>query len=102
LASQFAFAGDIKGQARPTATWFRLQDGRPYGHFAHLLRAIEHTIHTGKPAYPVERTLLTTGMLDALMHSAAERNRVIKTPELNIRYEPADWAFARGVPPGEK
>ena len=29
-------------------------------------------------------------------------NRLIKTPELNIRYEPADWAFARGVPPGEK
>lgn len=101
LASQFAFAGEIKGQARPAATWFRLQDHRPYGHFAHLLRAIEHTIHTGKPAYPVERTLLTTGMLDALMHSAAERNRVIKTPELDIRYEAADWAFARGVPPGE-
>ena len=102
LASQFAFAGQIKGEARPAATWFRLQDRRPFGHFAHLLRAIEHTIHTGKPAYPVERTLLTTGILDALMHSAAERNRVVKTPELNIRYQAADWAFARGVPPGEK
>jgi hypothetical protein len=102
MANQFAFAGQVKGNARPTATWFRLQDARPYGHFAHLLRAIEHTIHTGKPAYPVERTLLTTGILDALMHSAADGNRVIKTPDLNIRYQPVEWAFARGVPPGEK
>lgn len=102
LAHHFAFAGQIKGEARPSAAWFRLQEGRPFGHFEHLLRAIEHTIHTGKPAYPVERTLLTTGILDALMHSAADGNRVIKTPELAIRYQPADWAFARGVPAGEK
>ncbi|MSQ94101.1 MAG: hypothetical protein EXR98_06040 [Gemmataceae bacterium] len=102
LANQFAFAGEIKGDARPSATWFRLQEGRPYGHFEHLLRAIEETIHTGKPVYPVARTLLTTGALDALMHSAADRNRLIKTPELAVRYTPTDWAFARGVPAGEK
>jgi len=102
MAIHFAFAGQIKGEARPSATWLRLQEGAPFGHFAHLLRAIEHTIHTGKPAYPVERTLLTTGVLDALLHSAADGSRVIKTPELNIRYAPADWAFARGVPAGEK
>src|SRR5262249_11953031 len=99
LAAQFAFAGQVRGEARPRATWFRLQDGPPYGHFAHLLRAIEHTIHTGKPAYPVERTLLTTGVLDALMQSAARGNRIIRTPELGVRYQPADWPFARGVPP---
>jgi hypothetical protein len=97
--SQFAFAGQIRGEVRPPATWFRLQDGRPYGHFGHLLRAIEHTIHTRQPAYPVERTLLTTGILDAVMHSAAENNRLINTPELAIQYQPVDWAFARGVPP---
>jgi hypothetical protein len=99
LAAQFAFAGRIKGEERPRATCFRLQEGPPYGHFAHLLRAIEHTIHTGKPAYPVERTLLTTGVLDALMQSAARGNRLVKTPELAIRYEGADWPFARGAPP---
>jgi len=36
------------------------------------------------------------------MHSAAEGNRLVKTPELAIRYQPADWAFARGVPPGKE
>jgi hypothetical protein len=101
LSSAFAFAGQIKGEARPRATYLRLQEGPPYGHFAHLLRAIEHTVHTGKPAYPVERTLLTTGVLDALMHSAAKGNRVIETPELAVRYRPADWPFARGLPEKE-
>jgi hypothetical protein len=101
-ASQFAFAGQIRGEARSSATWFRLQDSRPHGHFGHLLRAIEHTIQTRQAAYPVERTLLTTGILDAVMRSAAENNRLVNTPELSIQYQPVDWAFARGVPPGEE
>ncbi|MBM4068965.1 MAG: hypothetical protein FJ271_08490 [Planctomycetes bacterium] len=100
LANEFLFAGHIRGEARPRATWFRLEENRPFGHFEHLLRAIEHTFHTGQPAYPVERTLLTTGILDAVMHSLADKGRLIKTPELNVRYTPADWGFARGLPPG--
>ncbi len=101
LAAQFAFAGRVQGEARLAATWFRLQDRAPYGHFAHLVRAIEHTIHTRRAAYPVERTLLTTGILDAAMHSLADSNRLIRTPELAISYQPADWPIAHGVPPGE-
>jgi len=99
LAHDFAFAGRIRGEARPQATCIRLQNGRPYGHFAHLVRAIDHTIHTGRPAYPVERTLLTTGTLDNIMHSMAEKDRLRKTPELNVTYQAADWPFAKGEPP---
>lgn len=98
FAHEFAFAGQVRGEKRPRATWFRLQEDRPFGHFAHLLKAIEHTVHTGRPAYPVERTLLTTGVLDAIMRSAAEGHRLVKTPELAVRYTPSDWGFARGVP----
>src|SRR5262249_54794789 len=98
-AREFAFAGRVQGEAKPLATCFRLQNARPFGHFAHLLRAIEHTVHTGRPAYPVERTLLTTGVLDSLMHSLAGKSRLIKTPELAVAYQPADWPFAAGKPP---
>jgi len=99
LANEFAFAARVQGEAQPSATWFRLQNARPFGHFAHLLRAFEHTVHTGRPAYPVERTLLATGVLDTIMHSLAGKERLIKTPELAVAYQPADWPFAPGKPP---
>lgn len=94
LAPEFAFAAKLKGRATPMVTRFKLQEGAPYSHFAHLLKAIEETIHKRKAAYPVERTLLTTGALDRLMHSLAESGARIDTPELAIQYEPADWKFA--------
>lgn len=94
VTDQFAFAARLKGRKEPVATWFRLEDGRPYGHFGHLLRAIEHMFHTGEPAYPVERTLLTTGVLDRVMHSLAEGGKRYETPELAITYQPKDWGFA--------
>jgi hypothetical protein len=98
IASEFAFAARIRGESKPQATWIELQDGKPYGHFAYLLKAIEATIHTGKPAYPVERTLLTTGILDAVMHSNAQQDKLQPTPHLDVAYEPVDWPFAPGRP----
>ena len=51
-------------------------------------------IHSGKPSYPVERTLLTTGVLDTAMHSLAAGGKRLATPELSIKYQAADWPFA--------
>ena len=50
--------------------------------------------HTGQPAYPVERTLLTTGILDRVMQSIYQGGITLKTPELDLCYQPADWPFA--------
>ncbi len=96
----FIFAGRVRGQDRPLACQFYLQQPDPFAHFAHQLRAIDSMIQTGHPAYPVERTLLTTGVLDAVMLSKHERNRRVDTPHLDIRYQPTDWPFATDpVPP---
>ena len=90
----FCFAGQVRGQARPVATQFYLQQSDPFAHFSYLVRAIERMMQTGHAPWPVERTLLTTGILEAVMISRAENNRRVETPHLDIRYQPVDWPFA--------
>ena len=94
LSGHFSTALRIKGKAEPVGTWFRLQEGPPFGHFAYLVRAIDETFHTGTSAYPVERTLLTTGILDRVMHSLADDGLRLETPELAVNYSAPDWPFA--------
>jgi hypothetical protein len=95
----FTFACQVRGQERLEATHFYLQQPDPFAHFAYQLRAIDRMMQTGHPSYPVERTLLTTGILDAVMTSKAEDHRRVPTPHLDIRYQPANWPFARDPVP---
>ena len=79
----------------PDAAVFVLEDRHPFGHFGHLVRAVERMVATGKSSYPVERSLLTTGMLAALLQSRSEGGTTIATPHLaEIRYQAADWPHA--------
>jgi hypothetical protein len=95
----FGFSCLKQGAAKPDAAVFDLQNVHPFGHFGYLTRAIEHMIVSGKPPYPVERTLLTTGMLAALLQSRAEGGSRIATPQLAaIRYEATDWPHAPAPP----
>ncbi|MEO2031952.1 MAG: hypothetical protein ABGZ35_07685 [Planctomycetaceae bacterium] len=49
---------------------------------------IESLFHTGKSPYPIERTLLTTGMTAAGIESLFQKQQRIETPHLAIQYEP--------------
>ena len=85
VADEFLFAGRAAGQEQPLSTLFWLSD-KPFIHFARLCEAIQQMFLTGKPTYPVERTLLTTGVLDAAMRSRHAEGKRLETPELAIRY----------------
>jgi hypothetical protein len=99
--SDFNFAGEIDGQKEIASSLFFLQPGRPHSHFSGLVYWIEDMILNNRAPYPVERTLLTTGALAALMDSAWRGGQRIETPHLNIAYQPAKGKFYnRGpVPP---
>lgn len=83
--SEFSFAGRIDGSV--VSTKFHLESQEPFGHFAFLVRAIEDLVLTGHPPYPVERTLLTTGILALTLESRYRQDIRLPTPELGIRYK---------------
>jgi hypothetical protein len=45
----------------------------PYAYFSYLSLNTEEMFATGKPSYPVERTLLTTGALEAALYLSVLR-----------------------------
>ena len=65
--------------------------------FNPLVLRIEDFLRTGQPPYPIERTLLTGGMLDALLESRIRGGQRVETPNLaTIDYQaPADSGFIR-------
>lgn len=95
----FIFAGQRSDRATPDVCHFYLQQPDPFGHFSYLVKAIDSLMQTHHAPYPVERTLLTTGILDAAMQSKAEGHRKISTPHLAIQYKATDWPFAPEPPP---
>jgi hypothetical protein len=80
---------------------FWTQEARPFMHFTYLVRGIEQMMQTGKSAWPVERTLLVTGVLNAYFISKKEADRRIDTPWLDVKYQSAwDWHQPPPPPPG--
>jgi hypothetical protein len=70
------------------ATEFYLAEGPPHAHFSYLSLNMEEMFVTGRPSYPVERTLLTTGVLEAALDSRHQGHIRLETPHLDVAYTP--------------
>ena len=91
----WAFAGE--GQNETVAFRFDGDQQPPWRHFSFLVRQIEQMMLTGAAPYPIERTLLTTGILEAAMRSRAAGGVRIETPELAIRYQSPETIADTGI-----
>jgi hypothetical protein len=96
LVEDFTFAAKLKGEAEPLSTLFYLPPNPNVVYSAALMSKAEETFLTGKAPYPVERTLLTGGLVEAGMHSLAAGQKRIETPHLAIKYSaPRESTFAQ-------
>jgi hypothetical protein len=94
-SGRWNFACTLKGDPTPRATRFHVGPWDNRNLFKALAHAIQHHFRTGMPPYPVERTLLVSGILDASMHSRAKGGEVVKTPHLAFAYAGRDFSAMR-------
>ena len=93
FAASWAYAARVgeAGASRIEACECFLQPGGNAASFSYQSRNIQRFFAEGKAPYPPERTLLTTGIVDAMMRSRWEDHAPITTPELaNLGYSSFD------------
>jgi hypothetical protein len=94
LIRDFNFAAELEGQSEPFSTqmYLPMPDGRTTlaNFFSPLVNNFEKMFLTGKATYPIERTLLTTGLTAAGVESLYRGQTRQETPHLAITYKPAN------------
>jgi hypothetical protein len=90
LVRDFNFAARLDNGMLSTQMYLPMPDGRTTlaNFFSPLVNNMEQMFLSGKPTYPVERTLLTTGLTEAGVDSLHKGQTRIQTPHLNIHYQP--------------
>ena len=81
----FNFAARLSDSSL-VSTQFLLTPEPNVTYSARLVSKIEHMFMTGHEPYPVERTLLTSGMLESCLTSRQQQSRRLETPHLNVKY----------------
>ena len=98
LVDDFTYAVDVEGEQKPFSTLMKLQ-GKPHYHFGCLIKNIEIMFISGKAPYPVERTMLSSGILDFALESRILGYKKIETTELaRVLYQcgPESYFFSKG------
>ena len=87
-----AYAARVGGEIQATEFYLQGHGGQdgPYAHFSYLSLNVEEMFLSKKPSYPVERTLLTSGVLEAALTSRHEGYRRLETSWLEVPYRSYD------------
>jgi hypothetical protein len=85
--ADFNFAARLRGIPQIQSTQFFLSPNPNVTYSACLVSKIEEMFATGKAPYPVERTLMVSGILDSRLTSKLEGQKRLETPYLNVRYQ---------------
>jgi hypothetical protein len=93
MVRDFTFAATIEGHAKPFSTqmYLPMPDGRTTlaSFFSPLVHNAEEMFMTGKAQYPIERTLLTSGLLIEGVDCARKGLQRKETPNLAaVTYQP--------------
>jgi hypothetical protein len=89
-STRWGFACRLKGEEKVRACRFYPGPWENRNLFKALAHAIQQHFREGRAPYPVERTLLTTGALEAAMRSRAA-GKVLATPHLEFAYAARDF-----------
>jgi hypothetical protein len=81
----FNFAARVGG-AGVQSCQFLLTPTPNVTYSACLVSKIEEMFDTGRAPYPVERTLIVSGMLESCLTSRLQGGQKLDTPHLNVRY----------------
>ena len=86
----FNFAANVRGLGIKSCQ-FLLTPVPNVTYSACLVSHIEHMFETGKARYPVERTLLVSGMLESCLTSKLQGSTRLATPHLNVHYQASKY-----------
>jgi hypothetical protein len=83
----YNFAARVHGMRLPQSTQFLLTPVPNVTYSACLMHKVEEMFETGKAPYPVERTLLVSGILESCLTSKVKGHARLETPYLNVAYK---------------
>jgi len=86
--NDFTFAARIRGAPQILSTQFLLPPNPNVAYSACLMHKVEEMIESGRAPYPVERTLLVSGLLESCLDSKRQGHRRLETAHLNVHYQP--------------
>ena len=83
----YTFAARLRDTPQIQSTQFMLPGQPNVTYSACLMNKAEEMIVSGRAPYPVERTLLVSGMLEKCLESRQDAPRRLETPELQVSYQ---------------